>query len=95
MSKLNLTPYAAWKIANARIVAAGLPAIRPQMLYNYTSGKVNKGERPLIKWNATDGVDREDLQRWLTSYISTKKGKLGLPTVSDPEQYAFDTTEAR
>ena len=87
-----LTPYAAWKIANAAILEAGLKGIPSQMLYNYTSGKLNKGERPLIAFTHEGGVDREDLQRWLKAYLTKKAGARA--TVADPEQYSFDAAEA-
>lgn len=68
----TLTPYAAAKVANVAIEEAGLKAIPPQMMYNYTTAKVNAGKKPLIKFSLEDGVDRDDLQRWVTNYIAKK-----------------------
>ena len=86
-----LTPYAASKVANVQLLEAGAieKALPPQMFYNYTSARVNKGKTPFIKFNAVDGVDREDLQRWINARIE-KAGK----KVADPEQAEFDAAEA-
>ena len=74
MSNTNtiLTPYAAAKIVNAALEAADIKRIPPQMMYNYTTAKVNAGKKPLIKFTLEEGVDREDLERWVKSYIAKK-----------------------
>jgi hypothetical protein len=77
----NLTPYAAAKLANAEITAAGLKAIPPQMMYNYTTARLNAGKAPLIAFTPEDGVDREALATWTAAYIAKKTG-----TVVDPAQ---------
>jgi hypothetical protein len=93
MSENNVfTPYAASVLANAALKAAGLPPIPSQMMYNYTTAKLRAGKKPLIAYTPEAGVDRTDFDRWLKSYL-TKKGA-AQATVQDPEQYAFDTTEA-
>lgn len=68
----QLTPYAAAKLANAALDEAGLKRIPPQMMYNYTTAKVNAGKKPLIKFSIEEGVDREDFDRWLKAYIAKK-----------------------
>lgn len=72
-SNVPLTPYGAWKIANAYITQEGFKSIPSQMLYNYTSGKLREGKKPLIKYSKEEGVDHEDFARWLSSYILKKK----------------------
>lgn len=72
----TLTPYAATKLANVVIEEAGLKAIPPQMMYNYTTAKVNAGKKPLIKFSLEEGVDREDLERWVKSYVERKLAKV-------------------
>jgi hypothetical protein len=67
-----MTPYEAHTIANNAFDAAGVKRVRSQMLYNYTSGKLNKGEKPLIRFTREAGVDADDLQRWIKSYIAKK-----------------------
>jgi hypothetical protein len=73
-----ITPYAASKLVNAHLaeqdiqVEGKLLQVRPQMIHNYTAGKVKAGERPLIKYTPESGVDREDLVRWLKAYIAKK-----------------------
>jgi hypothetical protein len=78
------TPYQAWKVANARIVEAGLKAIPSQMLYNYTYAKLNHNKKPLIVSNLTDGVSIADLERWVTSYIAKKTNTVVEETTSAP-----------
>jgi hypothetical protein len=73
---MSLTPYAAHTLVNEVLTAAELPTIRPQMMYNYTSGRTNKGKAPLIEYNAdTNEVDVEDLKRWTNEYL-VKKGAM-------------------
>lgn len=69
-----LTPYAASKIVNARLKEEGLPTIPPQMMYNYTTARVNKGKAPFIEWSAEEGVNLTSLEEWTDKYISKKKG---------------------
>lgn len=66
------TPYEAHKIANQVFAENGIKSIPPQMLYNYTSAKLNAGKKPLIKYDRKSGVDAEDLQRWIKSYVAKK-----------------------
>jgi len=67
-----LTPYGAHKLVNAAFAEAGLKAVPPQMLYNYTTGQLRKGKKPMIAYTPETGVDREDLQRWVDAYIAKK-----------------------
>jgi hypothetical protein len=69
----HLTPYGAAKLVNAVLEQAELPPIPPQMLYNYTTNRVNKGKQPLIQYDVETGVDREDLERWTKEYIVKKR----------------------
>jgi hypothetical protein len=85
----RLTAYGAAKIANEAFGAAGLPTIPPQMMYNYTTARIAKGKSPFIEYSDEAGVDREDLKRWIDARIA-KAGK----QVADPEQAAFDESEA-
>jgi len=68
-----LNPHQAHHLVNAYLRGVGIKEIRPQMMYNYTSTKVNKGEKPLIKWSLETGVDREDLERWVKKYVAKKQ----------------------
>jgi hypothetical protein len=91
-----LTPYAAAKLVNNQLRELGLAVIPPQMMYNYTTSKLRAGKKPLIKFTAEEGVDRDDLQRWTAAYITKKQAKGSEPVVevADPEQAAFDAAEA-
>jgi hypothetical protein len=68
-----LTPYAAAKLVNVVLEEAGLPAVPPQMLYNYTTNRINKDKQPLIQFDKETGVDRDDLTRWVREYIVKKR----------------------
>lgn len=67
-----LSPYGAAKLVNVALAEAGLKAIPPQMMYNYTTARVNAGKAPFIKWDAKTGVDRDDLDRWTKAYVAKK-----------------------
>lgn len=64
------TCYGASTFVNELLKAKGFSkTIRPQMLYNYTTARVNKGEKPFIP--ITDGlIKKEDLEAWLDKYIA-------------------------
>lgn len=85
-----MTPYAAAKIVNAELKKRGIKPIPPQMMYNYTSAKLNEGKKPLIAFTRENGVDADDLQRWLKSYIAKK-----LSDATLDEQAKFDLSEAQ
>ena len=89
-----LSPYGAHKLVNAALEEAGLSdRIPPQMMYNYTSGRVNAGKAPFIAWNSETGVDRADLDKWMAAYVAKKvANKVAEP--ADPEQAEFDESEA-
>ena len=85
-----MTPYEAAKIVNAELKKRGIKMIPPQMMYNYTTAKLNAGKRPLIKFDLENGVDADDLQRWLKNYISKK---LASVDVQLDDQAKFDMSE--
>jgi hypothetical protein len=87
-----LTPYAAAKLVNNALAEAGVSKkIPPQMMYNYTFARLDDGKTPLIKASREEGVDREDLDRWIKSYVAKKVQEA---TPADPEQAEFDASEA-
>ena len=68
-----MTPYGAHTFVNDSLKAAGLDKrIPPQMMYNYTKGRINAGKAPFIKYDDKTGVDRADLERWTKSYVAKK-----------------------
>jgi len=88
------TPWAAAKVVNARLVEAGLTSkIPPQMMYNYTTGRLNAGKAPLIAYTTEGGMDREAFATWCDAYIA-KKVAAARPADADPDQLEleFDTT---
>lgn len=69
--KAILTPYAAAKIVNEQLEKAGVDKkVPPQMLYNYTTGRLNAGKTPLIAFALETGVDRKDLDKWTKTYVA-------------------------
>jgi len=76
-----LTPYAAHVVANELFRAAGLAEIRPQMVYNYTTGQLNKGKKAIIPTElvAREGggkqvrVRRSAVAAWAEGYIARKQ----------------------
>ena len=80
------TPYGAAKFVNQVLTEAGLPSIPPQMMYNYTTARLNKGKAPLIKCDASGAITLESLLEWLAKYLE-KKGIQVAPKVE--EDYAI------
>jgi hypothetical protein len=71
-----LTPYKAAKFVNEQLEKAGLEKkVPPQMLYNYTSSRLNAGKKPLIAYTIEKGVDQKDLERWTKAYIEKLQQK--------------------
>jgi hypothetical protein len=67
------TPYKAAKIVNAALEAAEVDKqIPPQMMYNYTTARVNKGKTPLIECVTINGqtlITEAGLTKWLEAYM--------------------------
>lgn len=79
------TPYGAAKFVNQVLSEAGLPNIPPQMMYNYTTGRLNKKKAPLIKCDANGTIALEDLLEWLAKYLE-KKGVATTATKPEVEE---------
>lgn len=66
-----MSPYAAAKFVNTQLEEAGLEKrIPPQMMYNYTTARVNAGKKPLIEFSLEKGVDQKSLEAWTKKYIA-------------------------
>lgn len=68
-----VTPWQAAKIVNARLTEEGFKVVPPQMLYNYTTARLNAGKVPFIAYTRESGIDLESLQVWLDKYVAKKK----------------------
>jgi hypothetical protein len=69
-----MTPYKAAKLVNEEIIVpAGFKAIPPQMLYNYTLGRIADGKTPKIPVDSDRKVDSEDALGWAREYIAKKQ----------------------
>lgn len=69
-----LSPYTCHKIVNQKLKESGIDkTIPPQMMYNYTSGRLSQNKNPLIKsFINKDGkveVDKDDFEKWLKAYL--------------------------
>lgn len=76
-----VTGFAFHKIVNARLAAEGLTMttkegnvvtkrIPPQMIYNYTNGRINAGKVPFIALNDQGLIDLVTGQAWLDKYVA-------------------------
>ena len=64
------TPYGAAKFVNQVLTEAGLPSIPPQMMYNYTTARLNKGKAPLIQTDEKGLVVVSALNEWIEKYVA-------------------------
>ena len=94
----NLTAFATARLVNEGLKEAGLDvSIPPQMVYNYTTGRIAKGKAPLIEvvtiatqddeGNVTEQVriDEKVAKRWAREYVTKRVAK---------EQAAAEEVEA-
>lgn len=73
MSTTSITPYAAAKVVNATLKAAGIDKqIPPQMMYNYTTARVRAGKTPFIEMDEEGKITEAGLTKWLEKYIAKK-----------------------
>ena len=76
----SLSPYQAARLVNKALEEAGLSKrIPPQMMYNYTTSRVNAGKKPLIAFDLKTGVDRDALAKWTESYVAKQAAKEATP----------------
>ena len=78
-----LTCYAVAKMTNARLEAEGIKndagkqkQIPPQMIYNYTLGKIREGKKPMIAIQADGLIAEADALAWINKYIANVKAKI-------------------
>lgn len=66
-----LSPYKAAGYVNGELEKAGLTKRIPaQMMYNYTTTRVNQGKKPLIDFDPKTGVNQKSLEEWTVKYIA-------------------------
>jgi len=75
-----VTAYEAHKVMNEMLSKEGLPAIRPQMMYNYITSRINEGKKPLqgIEYTEKNGVDIPSFAKFVTLYIAKKKALMSI-----------------
>ena len=67
----GLTAYAAAKAVNAVFEAHGLEKRIPtQMMYNYTTARVNAKKEPFIAVTDDGRISAEGLKTWMTKYFA-------------------------
>lgn len=78
----EVTGFQFHKIVNARLEKDGIMTldkktnkmvqkrIPPQMIYNYTTGRINKGKTPFIPLNDHGFIDMKVGLEWLEKYLT-------------------------
>ena len=100
----NMTPYKAARFVNAALTKAGLEKqLPPQMMYNYTTGRINKGKAPLIEVEAVETtntrgeritqhqIKAEALNTWLEGYLAKQVATAATKAAEEAE--ATEETE--
>ena len=73
---MSYTPYKASVVVNEWLVRDERDKVLPpQMFYNYTKGRINKGKAPLIEVDADGKITEETLKKWYVKY-TTKQDRL-------------------
>lgn len=99
----HITPTDASHLVNAVLKAekvfdlkkndGSIKQVRPQQMYNYTLGRIRSGERPTIACSEENGIDRNDLVRWLKQYIAKqRKQTVTLAPLVLHEEFAEEST---
>ena len=73
------SPYQAAKLINAVLAEANLPSIPPQMMYNYTTARLNAGKNAFIEVDKDGRITESGLNTWMTKYFAKK----GIEVVAD------------
>lgn len=72
-SEDGLTPYAAAKAVNAALEALGHASRIPtQMMYNYTTARLNAKKSPFVPVKDNGRIDPVGLVEWMVKYLSKK-----------------------
>ena len=69
----EVTAYRAAKIVNERLTELNLKNIPTQMIYNYTTARVNAGKKPFIEESDAGMVVIDSLNAWLEKYVAKKQ----------------------
>lgn len=70
---MSLTPYAAARIVNdvfaKHEVAKSIPT---QMMYNYTTARINAKKAPFIECDDQGRITEDGLNKWMVKYFAKK-----------------------
>jgi hypothetical protein len=67
----TFTPYAAAAVVNGILSELGLDKVLPpQMIYNYTTGQIKKGKKPMIEVNEDGRITNDGLFTWTEKYLN-------------------------
>ena len=74
---IGVTPYQAHNIVNLLLKAhpdtyIQSLSVRPQMMYNYSTLRKNKGQKPFIPVTPEGRILLPDLEIWVNKYITKK-----------------------
>jgi len=91
------TQYSAASVVNGILEDLGIDKVLPpQMFYNYTSGQINKGKKPMIPVVTVDGkvrITNDDLFVWVEKYLN-KNHKVSLADLAkDTEEDLEENVE--
>ena len=76
---MSLTPYAAAKIVNAVCSKHDLKNVPTQMMYNYTTARLNAKKASFIEVDKDGRITESGLNTWMTKYFAKK----GIEVVAD------------
>jgi hypothetical protein len=66
----SISAYGAAKYVNAKFVELKIEKVLPaQMMYNYTTARVNKGLKSFIELNENNEITIDSLERWIAKYL--------------------------
>jgi hypothetical protein len=67
----HVSPYKAAGIVNGWLEEDGHDRkLPPQMFYNYTTGQIKKGRKPLIEIDSDNKISLEVLTAWYEKYVA-------------------------
>ena len=72
----KVTPYGAAKLVNNALAEMGIDKKIPsQMMYNYTTARINAGKNPFIELTEDGFIVMESLEAWMTKYVAKLQAK--------------------
>ena len=90
----KVTPYGAAKLVNAALAEMGIDKKIPsQMMYNYTTARINAGKNPFIELTEDGYIVMASLEIWMAKYVAKLQAK-ATPATEATEATPATPTEA-